>query len=189
MASLVSPGVSVTVTNESFYIPAAAPTVPLMFVATRANKLQPDGVSVAAGTAEHGVVRTVTSIGQSTQLYGVPYFWEDVSGNQFHGDARNEYGLFALNQFLGVGNVAYVVRANIDLTDAPDTFIGIGVPVASTITRVGVGNGTLNAVSATSALTSSSHRQQHSPYRDQSLASSVTAPLAQHSLQRRSTSQ
>lgn len=151
MASLVSPGVSVTVTNESFYIPAAAPTVPLMFVATRANKLQPDGVSVAAGTAEHGVVRTVTSIGQSTQLYGVPYFWEDVSGNQFHGDARNEYGLFALNQFLGVGNVAYVVRANIDLTDAPDTFIGIGVPVASTITRVGVGNGTLNAVSATSA--------------------------------------
>ena len=55
------------------------------------------------------------------------------------------------NQFLGVGNVAYVVRANIDLTDAPDTFIGIGVPVASTITRVGVGNGTLNAVSATSA--------------------------------------
>lgn len=151
MASLVSPGVSVTVTNESFYIPAAAPTVPLMFVATRANKLQPDGVSVAAGTTEHGVVRTVTSIGQSTQLYGVPYFWEDVSGNQFHGDARNEYGLFALNQFLGVGNVAYVVRANIDLTDAPDTFIGIGVPVPSTITRVGVGNGTLSGVSATSA--------------------------------------
>ncbi len=151
MASLVSPGVSVTVTNESFYIPASAPTVPLMFVATRANKTQPVGVGVAAGTAEHGVVRTVTSIGQSTQLYGVPYFWEDVSGNQFHGDARNEYGLFALNQFLGVGNVVYVVRANIDLTDAPDTFIGIGVPVTSTITRVGVGNGALNAVSATSA--------------------------------------
>jgi hypothetical protein len=43
MASLVSPGVSVTVIDESFYIPAAAPTVPLFFIATRAGKLQPDG--------------------------------------------------------------------------------------------------------------------------------------------------
>lgn len=151
MATLVSPGVSVTVINESFYIPAAAPTVPLMFVATRANKMQPDGITVAAGTTEHGVVRTVTSIGQSTQLYGVPYFWKDSSGNQFHGDARNEYGLFALNQFLGVGNVAYVVRANIDLTDEADSFIGVGVPVTSSITRVGAGNGTLSPVIVASA--------------------------------------
>ena len=88
MATLVSPGVSVTVINESFYIPASAPTVPLLFVATRANKTQPDGVTSAAGTTESGVVRTVTSIGQSTQLYGVPYFWSDSSGNQFNGDAR-----------------------------------------------------------------------------------------------------
>jgi len=151
MASLVSPGVSVTVINESFYIPAAAPTVPLLFVATRANKTQPDGITPAAGTEEHDVVRTVTSIGQSVQLYGVPYFWTDNSGNAFHGDARNEYGLFALNQFLGVGNVAYVVRANVDLTDAAETFIGIGVPVATTAVRVGVGNGTIGSITATSA--------------------------------------
>ena len=151
MATLVSPGVSVTVINESFYIPASAPTVPLLFVATRANKTQPDGVSSAAGTTESGVVRTVTSIGQSTQLYGVPYFWSDSSGNQFNGDARNEYGLFALNQFLGIGNLAYVVRANIDLTDAAESFIGIGTPVATTATRVGVGNGTISSITATSA--------------------------------------
>ena len=151
MATLVSPGVSVTVINESFYIPASAPTVPLLFVATCANKTQPDGVSSAAGTTESGVVRTVTSIGQSTQLYGVPYFWSDSSGNQFNGDARNEYGLFALNQFLGIGNLAYVVRANIDLTDAAESFIGIGTPVATTATRVGVGNGTISSITATSA--------------------------------------
>jgi len=151
MATLVSPGVSVTVINESFYIPASAPTVPLLFVATRANKTQPDGVTSAAGTTESGVVRTVTSIGQSTQLYGVPYFWSDSSGNQFNGDARNEYGLFALNQFLGIGNLAYVVRANIDLTDAAESFIGIGTPVATTATRVGVGNGTISSITATSA--------------------------------------
>ena len=51
------------------------------------------------------------------ELYGIPSFLEDYQGNAQHGDARNEYGLFALNQFLGVGNKAYVVRANVNLDD------------------------------------------------------------------------
>lgn len=118
MATLVSPGVSVTVTDESFYIPASAPTVPLIFIATADEKLQPDNVSEAEGTYEFDVVRTVTSIAQSVQLYGEPRFLEDPgTGQQYHGDARNEYGLFALNQFLGVGARAYVVRANVNLDD------------------------------------------------------------------------
>ncbi|MBT8439664.1 MAG: hypothetical protein KJO91_08050 [Gammaproteobacteria bacterium] len=118
MATLVSPGVSVTVTDESFFIPAAAPTVPLIFIATADQKLQPDNASEAEGTFEYDVVRTVTSLNQSLQLYGVPRFLEDGgSGAQYHGDARNEYGLFALNQYLGVGNRAYVIRANVNLND------------------------------------------------------------------------
>lgn len=117
MANLVSPGVSVTVTDESFFIPAAASTVPLIFIATADEKKRPDGVTDAAGTFESNVIRTVTSLKQSTELYGVPRFLEDTAGNARHGDARNEYGLFALNQFLGVGNLAYVVRANVNLND------------------------------------------------------------------------
>lgn len=117
MANLVSPGVSVSVTDESFFIPAAASTVPLIFIATADEKKQPDGVADAAGTFESGVIRTVTSLKQSTELYGIPTFLEDTSGNPQHGDCRNEYGLFALNQFLGVGSMAYVVRANVNLND------------------------------------------------------------------------
>lgn len=118
MATLISPGVSVTVTDESFYIPASAPTVPLLFIATADEKLQPDNVSEAEGTYEYDVVRTVTSLAQSVQLYGSPTFLEDSgTGAQHHGDARNEYGVFALNQFLGVGSRAYVVRANVNLDD------------------------------------------------------------------------
>ena len=100
MTTLVSPGVSVTIIDESFFIPAQAPTVPLIFIATADEKLRPDGITPAAGTFESNVVRTVTSVKQSTDLYGIPRFIQDSSGNQFHGDARNEYGLFALNQFL-----------------------------------------------------------------------------------------
>jgi phage tail sheath protein FI len=150
MSTLVSAGVSVTVTDESFYIPAAAPTVPLFFVATRAGKTQPNGITAAAGTNEHSVVRTVTSIGQSIQLFGVPNFRTGISGNPLHGDSRNEYGLFALNQFLGIGNRAFVVRANVDLADDLTTFVSAGVPVASNITLTGAGNGLMTSVSTTS---------------------------------------
>jgi len=119
MATLVSPGVSVTVTDESFFIPVSAPTVPMFFIATADEKLRPDGVTPAEGTYEYDVIRTVTSLNQSTQLYGVPRFLTDSStGAPHHGDARNEYGLFALNQFLGIGNRAYVVRANVNLNDS-----------------------------------------------------------------------
>lgn len=152
MASLISPGVSVTLVDESFYIPSSAPTVPLFFIATQKNKTQPNGITPAGATYEHSVVRTVTSLGQSIQLYGVPAFRNDISGNEFHGDARNEYGLFAVNQFLGVGNRAFVVRANIDLSDEASTFISAGTPVAGDATRVGTGNGTITGIVAPSSV-------------------------------------
>ena len=117
MANLISPGVSVTVTDESFFIPATARTVPLFFIATADEKKRADGITDAAGTFESNVIRTVTSLTQSTELYGIPTFLKDSSGNPLHGDARNEYGVFALNQYLGIGNLAYVIRANVNLND------------------------------------------------------------------------
>ena len=117
MANLISPGVSVTITDDSFFIPAAATTIPLLFIATADEKTRPDGVTAAAGTYESNVIRTVTSLRQSTELYGVPRFLQDSNGQQQHGDARNEYGLFGLNQALGVLDLAYVVRANVNLND------------------------------------------------------------------------
>lgn len=153
MATLVSPGVSVTVTNESFFFPATASTVPLFFIATKAGKVQPDGVTPAPGTLESGVVRTVTSVAQMLQLYGVPDFRRDVAGNEFHGDARNEYGLLALYQFLGTGARAYVVRADIDLNDEqPENFVSLGVPalVDGSVSFDGLGNGSISGIVATS---------------------------------------
>lgn len=139
MATLVSPGVSISVTDESFYIPQTAPTVPLIFIATEFGKSQLDGVTPAIGTREHSVVRTITSLRQSLQLYGVPSFRRDLAGNEYYGDARNEYGLLALNNALGQLNRAFVVRANIDLADKPETFITFGTPVKIGDDRYGIG--------------------------------------------------
>lgn len=117
MADLVSPGVSVDVIDESFFIPGRAASTPLIFVATEDEKTQPDGSTPALGTFENNVVRTVTSLSQSLGLYGTPNFLVDSAGQPQHGDARNEYGLDALNKYLGIGNRAFVIRANVNLND------------------------------------------------------------------------
>ena len=144
--TLVSPGVSVTIIDESFYVPASATTVPLFFIATRADKKQPDGVSDAPGCKESGVVRTITSLNQSVQTYGVPHFRTDSSGAGLHGDARNEYGLFAVNQALTILSRAYVVRADIDLSDSDIVTFSIATPSFS-----GAGNGSLRNLSVNQA--------------------------------------
>ena len=146
MPTLVSPGVSVTIIDESFYIPASAPTVPLIFIATRADKLKVDGVTDASGCKEHSVVRTITSLNQSVDTYGVPYFWQDNSGAEQHGDARNEYGLFALNQYLNIGNVAYVVRADVDTSNNPVLTLTTDNPVREGTGGSMTGNGTITDI-------------------------------------------
>jgi phage tail sheath protein FI len=141
MATLVSPGVSVTIVDESFYVAATAATVPLIFIATRADKKKADGVTDAPGAKEHGVVRTITSLNSSVDTFGVPYFRTDSLGNQLHGDCRNEYGLLALNQYLSLGSTAYTVRADVDLADADVVTYTVATP-----TYVGTGNGTLTSI-------------------------------------------
>jgi hypothetical protein len=117
MANLISPGVDVKILHEDFYVSGSAATVPLIFIATADEKMQADGVTPALGTYEHGVLRTVTSIKQAAELYGIPKFYTSADGQPHHGDARNEYGLDALSKVLEVNRRAYVIRANVNLND------------------------------------------------------------------------
>jgi Phage tail sheath C-terminal domain len=117
MAQLSSPGVSVTVIDESFYTPAAAGTVPLFLVASASNKQNGAGTGTAPGTlaANAGKVYLLTSQKDLSDTFGVPSFYTDASNNPIHGGEINEYGLEAAYSFLGVSNRAYVVRADLDL--------------------------------------------------------------------------
>ena len=58
MANLVSPGVSVSVIDESFYTPAEPGTTPMVFVATAQDKANASGTGTARGTtkANAGVI-------------------------------------------------------------------------------------------------------------------------------------
>jgi hypothetical protein len=117
MAQLSSPGVSVTVIDESFYTPAAPGTVPLIIVASEESKQNSASTGTAAGTlkANAGKVYLLTSQKDLSDTFGTSKFITDASNNPVHAGEQNEYGLQAAYSYLGVSNRAYVVRADIDL--------------------------------------------------------------------------
>jgi hypothetical protein len=131
MATLVSPGVSVTLTNESFYATAGQGTVPLVVIATAQNKFQPgSSTAIASGTIKSnaGKLYLVTSQRDALQTFGAPTFYS-VAGTPQYDNELNELGLFALYEYLGIANSAYVMRADIDLAQlAPSTTEPAGLP-------------------------------------------------------------
>ena len=115
--AIVSPGVQVSVIDESFYTPAEPGTVPMIFVATAQDKTSSTGTGTASGTtaANAGKVFLMTSQRELAETFGDPAFKTDVSNNPIHGGETNEFGLQAAYSYLGVANRAYVVRAGVDL--------------------------------------------------------------------------
>ena len=117
MAQLNSPGVAVTVIDESFYAPAAPSTVPLILVASEENKQNGANTGIASGTLKSnaGKAYLITSQRDLADTFGTPIFKTDANNNPIHAGEQNEYGLQAAYSLLGVSNRAYVVRADIDL--------------------------------------------------------------------------
>ena len=115
--ALTSPGVEVTIIDQSQYLPAAGASVPFVMVATAANKANPAGVGIAQATtaANAGKLYQVTSQRDLVTLYGNPFFYQTADGTPIQGYELNEYGLLAAYSVLGVTNNCYVLRADIDL--------------------------------------------------------------------------
>ena len=130
--ALISPGVEVTVIDESQYIPSAVNTVPYFVVATAQNKVSSDGITVAAGTLAANANKTylITSQRDLAATYGVPFFYNTTTGTPINGYELNEYGLLAAYSALGVTNRAYVQRVDVDLTELTAT---LNRPVGSAV--------------------------------------------------------
>lgn len=115
--ALVSPGVQVTVTDQSYYAPSQLGTVAYILLATEQDKVAPGGTGIASGTlAENaGAIYNITSQRDLVTTFGTPTFKTTSSGAPINGDEQNEYGLLAAYSLLGVSNTVYVQRANVDL--------------------------------------------------------------------------
>jgi hypothetical protein len=115
--ALTSPGVEVTIIDQSQYLPAPTNSVPLILLATAQNKADASGTGVAAATtaANANKLFQVTSQRDLVNLYGSPFFYTTTNGTPIQGYELNEYGLLAAYSTLGVTNRCYVLRADIDL--------------------------------------------------------------------------
>jgi len=115
--ALVSPGVEVTITDQSQYLPAPTNSVPLVLLATAQNKANATGTGVAPATtaANANKLYQVTSQRDLVSLYGTPFFYTTTNGTPIQGYELNEYGLLAAYSLLGVTNRCYVLRCDIDL--------------------------------------------------------------------------
>jgi hypothetical protein len=123
--ALTSPGVEVTIIDESQYIPAATNSVPYILLATAQNKVSGAGVGVAAGTLAVNANKTylITSQRDLSATFGVPFFYKTTAGTPINGYELNEYGLLAAYSALGVSNRCYVQRADIDLAELTATLV------------------------------------------------------------------
>ena len=115
--ALISPGVQVSVIDQSNYTPAAASSVPYILLVTAQNKISGAGTGIAPGTlaANANKLYLMTSQRDLLSTYGVPFFYNTTAGTPINGYELNEYGLLAAYSALGVTNIAYVQRADIDL--------------------------------------------------------------------------
>ena len=121
---LVSPGTQVTITDESFFSSAGPGTVPLIFIATKQDKLTSDGTATATGSTSANADKLfiISSQRELLQTFGDPDF-NTVGGLAQHGNPLNEYGLLAAYSYLGIANRAFVIRADIDLNQLSPTSI------------------------------------------------------------------
>lgn len=116
MATLVSPGTSVTVVDESAYASPGTGTIPLIIITTREDKTDPtgteiDGIAKYTKAENAGLVVPVTSQREISQFFGDAIFTEG------EGQETSEYGLLAGYSYLGQGNQAYMVRADVNLSE------------------------------------------------------------------------
>ena len=116
MAIISSPGVSISLDDQSQYGSSGQGTVPLIILATQSNKSNVSATGYASGTvaANAGKLTLLSSQRELVEQFGRPYF-KVVDGTPIHGAETNEYGLLTAYSYLGIANRAYVLRADIDL--------------------------------------------------------------------------
>jgi len=113
--SLVSPGISISVIDESAYLPTAVGTVPFVLFASAENKTINGTVAPGTLKVNAGKMYGISSQRELVSTFGAPQFQRTAANTPVHGGERNEYGLMAAYSALALGNRVWAMRADIDL--------------------------------------------------------------------------
>jgi len=128
--ALVSPGLQVTVTDNSQYVSNQVGTVPLVVMATAQDKTLNGSVCAGTTKANAGKLQIFGSQRDLSTAMGYPVFQQSSAGTPLHGNELNEYGLMTAYSALGLGNQLYGIRADIDLDQLAGTSVRPTAPVA-----------------------------------------------------------
>jgi len=121
--ALVSPGVQISINDQSQYVNSNVGSVPLVVLATAQNKTYNGATAVGTTAAYAGKLQSFTSQRDLVTALGTPTFQLSSTGTPVNGSELNEYGLLTAYSALGLGNQLYAIRANIDLNQLTGTSI------------------------------------------------------------------
>lgn len=119
--ALISPGLQLSVTDESQYVPGAVGSTPLIVLATAQDKTANGSYAAGTSKANAGKLQVFTSQRELVSALGYPIFKQSAAGTPLHASALNEYGLMAAYSTLAIANRVYAIRADIDLNELEST--------------------------------------------------------------------
>ena len=131
--ALVSPGISISINDQSQYVNNNIGSVPLVILATAQDKTYNSSTTAGTSKAMAGQLLAFTSQRDLVTQMGTPTFQLSSAGTPVNGSEINEYGLMAAYSALGLTNQLYAIRADIDLNQLTGTSVRpIGAPSSGT---------------------------------------------------------
>ena len=121
--ALVSPGISISINDQSQYVNSNVGSVPLVVLATAQDKSYNGSYASGTSAAMAGMLQSFTSQRDLVTAMGTPTFQLSSAGTPVNASELNEYGLLTAYSALGISNQLFAIRADIDL----DQLIGTSV--------------------------------------------------------------
>jgi hypothetical protein len=121
--ALVSPGIAISINDQSQYVNSNVGSVPLVVLATAQDKTYNGVVATGTTKANAGKLLSFNSQRDLITQMGTPIFQLSSAGTPVNGSEINEYGLLAAYSSLGLSNRLYAIRADIDLNHLIGTSI------------------------------------------------------------------
>lgn len=121
--ALVSPGISITINDQSQYVNSNIGSVPFVLLATEQDKTYNGSLATGTTKANAGRLMSFTSQRDLVTAMGTPMFQMTNSGTPVNAGELSEYGLMAAYSALGISNQLYAIRADVDLAELKGTSV------------------------------------------------------------------
>ncbi|CAB4129070.1 Phage tail sheath C-terminal domain containing protein [uncultured Caudovirales phage] len=155
--ALVSPGIQISINDQSQYVNSNVGSVPLVVLATAQDKTYNNALAAGTTKSNAGKLLSFTSQRDLLSAMGTPTFQLSSAGTPLHGSELNEYGLLTAYSALGVSNRLYAIRADIDLNALVGTSVRPIGPVQNDTVWLDLANTEFGLYALNSATSSFTH--------------------------------